>query len=146
ESHIVDLCSMESDNKETRTIPFQHTVKLHGPRGEIVRLNSTFDDGAMMNGVNLQMFQTVKHCLEILRKSNCIMCMADSRLVPSAGWTGSVTAGDVSHGGTFEVFDSNGAWSVLFGKPLLKQFKAVHDYDLDVIRIPKGDKWVVLQN
>jgi hypothetical protein len=75
------------------------------------------------------------------------MCMADGRLVPSAGaWTGSVTAGDVSHRGTFKIFDSNGAWSVLFGKPLLKKFKAVHDYDLDIIKIPKGNSWVILQN
>jgi hypothetical protein len=58
----------------------------------------------------------------------------------------SVTVEDVSHDGNFEVFDSNGAWSGLFGKPLLKKFKAVHDYNLDMIRIPKGNNWVVLQN
>ncbi|KAF8240926.1 hypothetical protein L208DRAFT_1230714 [Tricholoma matsutake] len=147
ESHIVDLYCMESNDDETRTTLFQYTVKLHGPQGEIMRLNSTFDDGAMVNAVDLWTFRTVKHCLEMLGKSNCIMHMADGRLVPSAGtWTGSVTAADVSHRGTFEVFDSNGAWSVLFGKPLLKKFKAVHDYDLDIIRIPKDGNWVMLQN
>jgi hypothetical protein len=73
--------------------------------------------------------------------------MADGRLVPSAGaWTGSITAGDVSHRGTFKIFDSNGAWSALFGKPLLKKLKAVHDYNLDIIKIPKGDSWAMLQN
>jgi hypothetical protein len=123
ESHIIDLYCMGSDDEETRTIPFQHRVKLHGPQGEIVRLNSTFDNGAMVNAVDLWTFQNVKHHLKTLGMSNRIMHMADGRLVPSAGaWTGNVTAGDISHRGTFEVFDSNGAWSALFGEPLLKKF------------------------
>ena len=147
ESHIVDLYCMESDDEEMRTIPFHYMVKLHGPQGEIVRLNGTFDDGAMVNAIDLQTFQTVKHRLKALRKSNRIMRMADGRLVPSAGaWTGSITVEEISRTGTFEVFDSNGAWSVLFGKPLLKKFKAVHNYDLDIIKIPNGNNWVVLQN
>jgi hypothetical protein len=128
-------------------IPFQHRIKLHGPQGEIVRLNPTYDDGAMMNVVDLHTFQTVKHCLNTPEKSNHIMCMANGRLVPSAGvWTGNVTAGDISHEGAFEIFDSNGAWSVLFGKPLLKKFKAVYNYDPDIITIPKGNNWTTLQN
>ncbi|KAF8222827.1 hypothetical protein L208DRAFT_1320414, partial [Tricholoma matsutake] len=147
ESQIVDLYCMEGDDKEMRTIPFQHTVKLHGPRGEIVRLKGTFNDGAMVNAVDLRAFQTIKHCLKTLGKSNHIMRMADGRLVPSARtWTEIITAGDVSHKKTFEVFDSNGAWSALFRKPLLEKFKAVHNYNLDTITIPKGDSWVVLQN
>jgi hypothetical protein len=137
---------MESNDEETRATPFHYTIQLHGPQGEIVRLDSTFDDRAMINTVDLQTFHTVKHCLETLRKSKQIMCMADGRrLVPSAGaWTGNVTAGNISHMGTFEVFDSNGAWAVLFGKPLLKKFKAVHNYDLDIITTPKGDNLVIL--
>jgi hypothetical protein len=31
-------------------------------------------------------------------------------------------------------------------KTLLKKFKAVHDYNLDIIKIPKDSNWVVLQN
>ena len=73
--------------------------------------------------------------------------MADSRLVPSMGvWSGEITVSGVSKEGTFEVFDHNGAWLALFGKPLLKVFKAVHDYDLDIVKIPKGDDSVQLQN
>jgi hypothetical protein len=85
ESHIIDLYDMESNNEEIGAIPFQHRIKLHDPQGEIVRLNSTFDDGAMVNAVDLCTFQTVKHCLNTPKKSNCIMCMANGRLVPSAG-------------------------------------------------------------
>jgi hypothetical protein len=52
---------------------------------------------------------------------------------------GRITVDEVSHTGTFKVFDSNGAWSVLFGKPLLKIFKVVHNYNSDIMKIPKGN-------
>jgi hypothetical protein len=139
---------MQNEDKHERTVPFQHRIKLHGPQGEIVWLKSTFDNGAMVNAVDLESFQQVQHRLTPLGKSDQILHMVDGRLVPSAGiWNGEVTVGNTSHGGTFEVFDSNGAWVVLFGKPLLKTFKAVHDYDLDIVRIPNGDNsWTELQN
>jgi hypothetical protein len=75
--------------------------------------------------------------------------MADGRQIPSAGvWKGRVTVKGISREGTFEVFKSNGAWAMLFGKPLLKRFNAVHDYTEDTIRIPqeKGSEWVTLEN
>lgn len=71
--------------------------------------------------------------------------MVDSQLVPSMGvLSGEVTVGGVSKEGTFEVFDSNGAWFALFRKLLLKTFVAVHDYDLDKVSIPKGGDSVQL--
>jgi hypothetical protein len=102
----------------------------------------------MVSAVDLKSFQQVKHCLKTLVRSNCILRMADGRLVPSAGvWNGEVSVGNVSHNGTFEVFDSNGAWSVLFEKPLLKKFKAVHNYDSDIVKIPNSSgNWIELQN
>lgn len=55
--------------------------------------------------------------------------------------------GNVSHNRTFAVFNSNGAWSVLFGTPLLKKFKAVHNYNSDTVRIPNSSgNWIELQN
>ncbi|KAF8228480.1 hypothetical protein L208DRAFT_1189640, partial [Tricholoma matsutake] len=147
ESQIVDLYSMESEDEQGKTTPFLNTIKLHGPQGEIIRLKSTFDDSAMVNAIDLQAFQDVKHCLKFLGRSNHILCMADGRLVHSTGvWSGDVTVSDVSHRGTFEVFSSSGAWSALFGKPLLRKFKAVHDYDPNTVRIPNGDNWTKLQN
>jgi hypothetical protein len=75
--------------------------------------------------------------------------MADGRKVPSVGvWKGRVTVGGISRKGVFEIFNSNGAWAMLFGKPLLKTFNAVHDYTVDTIQIPppNGTTWVVLTN
>jgi hypothetical protein len=138
---------MESKDGQNRAVPFQYTIELHGPQGEIVRVKSTFDDGAMVNAIDLRWFEKIKHRLKPLEKSEHILRMADGRLVASEGvWNGEITINSVSHNGNFQVFDSNGAWSALFGKPLLKKFKAVHDYELDVIKIPKGDSWVELKN
>ena len=75
--------------------------------------------------------------------------MADGRRVPSVGlWKGKVTVKGVHREGTFEILNSNGAWAMLFGKPLLKAFNAIHDYTEDIIRIPSivGPEWVVLTN
>lgn len=73
--------------------------------------------------------------------------MADGRLVPSLGvWKGRVTVGGVSCVGSFQVLNSNGAWALLFGKPLLETFKAVHDYSQDTIALPQGNGWVTLEN
>jgi hypothetical protein len=76
--------------------------------------------------------------------------MADGRLLPSIGtWTGIVDVDSYTAQGTFEVFDSGGAWALLFGKPLLEAFKAVHDYNGDVLWLPprSGEgKWKALKN
>jgi hypothetical protein len=77
ESTVLDLYCMESEDEQKKTVPFLHTIELHGPRGEIVRAKSTFDDGAMINTLNLNMFQRSKHHLEELQWSNWILHMAD---------------------------------------------------------------------
>jgi hypothetical protein len=147
QSIIVDLYGVESEDEQRNSQPFLHTIELRGPQGEIVRIKSTFDDGAMVNAIDLSVYQKSKHRLKPLDKSNRILRMADSRLVPSAGiWNGEVTVGNITQEDTFEVFDSKGAWLALFGKPLLKKFKAIHDYDTDIVKIPKDGDWVVLQN
>jgi hypothetical protein len=121
ELYIVDLYSVESEDKQRKATPFLQTIKPHGPQGEIVRLESTFNDSTMVSAINLQWFQQVEHHLKSLRRSNQILCMANGQLIPSTrAWTGDVTIGGVSHKGTFEVFDSNGAWVVLSSKPLLQ--------------------------
>ena len=63
-------------------------------------------------------------------------------------WKGTVTVKGINREGSFEIFNSNGAWGMLFGKPLLKSFNAVHDYSEDTIRIPQkdGTGWEVLKN
>ena len=149
-SNIFDLYEV-GDLKGEEASPFVHGVELAGPKGEIVRFRSVFDDGASVNAIDETLYHTLKSRLTALTPSKRILRVADGRRVPSAGvWRGEVTVGGVSREGAFEIFKSNGAWAMLFGKPLLQTFNAVHDYSEDVIRIPQvkteGTEWVVLGN
>jgi hypothetical protein len=73
QSIVVDLYGVESEDEQRNSQPFLHTIELHGPQGEIVRINSTFDDGAMVNAVDLSVYQKSKHRLKPLDKSNHIL-------------------------------------------------------------------------
>ncbi|KAF8144510.1 hypothetical protein K438DRAFT_1488899, partial [Mycena galopus ATCC 62051] len=113
---------------------FVHGVALLGPRGEVVRLRCIFDDEATVNAIDSGVYNQVRNHLALLAPSRRILRMADGRLVPSIGmWTGEVVLDGVKHVGSLEVFDSGGAWAMLFGKPLLKGFSAVHDYKTDIL-------------
>jgi hypothetical protein len=73
QSIIVDLYGVESEDEQRNSQPFLHTIKLHGPQGEIVRIKSTFDDGAMVNAVDISVYQKSEHRLKSLDKSNHIL-------------------------------------------------------------------------
>lgn len=73
--------------------------------------------------------------------------MANGSVVPSiAHWNGIIQLGDLQREGSFEVFDSQGSWVFLFGKPLLQAFEAVHDYRNDTITLPSPPPRNVLPN
>lgn len=73
--------------------------------------------------------------------------MADRKIVRvEAVWTGTIQITDVCIQGLFEVFDSGGSWSFLFGKPLMKAFDAVHYYSKDVVTIGSGGCTATLCN
>ncbi|KAF9023073.1 hypothetical protein BDZ89DRAFT_896461, partial [Hymenopellis radicata] len=46
----------------------------------------------------------------------------------------------------FEIFAGGGSWEVLFGKPLLREFRAVHEYSTDTVAMTVGEMKVVLPN
>ena len=85
ESIVIDLYCLGSKDEQWNSVPFQHTIKLNSPKGEVVQLKSTFNDGAMTSAVDLQTFQNIKHHLDPLQRLNHILRMADGRLVPSMG-------------------------------------------------------------
>ena len=149
-NNVSDLYSVGSQRKKESgetSIPFVHGVELSGLKGEIVRFRSVFDDGALVNAIDEGMYLTSKNRLSALQPSSRILKMADGRLVPSLGvWKGWVTVKGVSQLGAFQVLNSNGAWALLLGKPLLEAFRAVHDYSKDTINLPQKKEWVTLEN
>ena len=63
-----------------------------------------------------------------------------------ATWTGTIHIEGIEATGTFEVFNSGSGWSFLFGKPLLRAFRAKHDYDTDEVTIRDNNNTVMLHN
>jgi hypothetical protein len=113
-SNIYDLYEVGALRGEETSLPFIHGVELAGPRGEVVRFRSVFDDGASVNAIDETLYQTLKGRLSALLPSGKILRMADGRLIPSVGvWRGKVTVKGVNHQGVYEIFKSNGAWAML---------------------------------
>jgi hypothetical protein len=143
------LYGVRDSGSGERSVPFVHALALMGPKGEVVRMRSVFDDGAMVNAIDRNVYTKVRSRLAQLSRSVRVLRMADGRLVPSIGtWTGVVDLSGVKRVGSFEVFESGGAWAVLFGKPLLQIFSAVHDYGTDIVWFPSifSENWNVLTN
>ncbi|KAF9038813.1 hypothetical protein BDZ89DRAFT_945629, partial [Hymenopellis radicata] len=144
--------STDDDNKErnaakTQEVPYKQWVILQGPNGENVRLNAVFDDGSMVGAIDSVIFAKVAHRLSPLKPSSRWLRMANGVRVQSDGvWEGRVTVGGIARRGAFEVFAGGGSWDMLFGKPLLRKFHAVHEYLTDTVAMSIGDVQVILPN
>jgi len=69
ESQIIDLYGVGDIAKKAMSIPFVQNVQLRGPKGEIVRMRSVFDDGAMVNAIDTKVYSQVKWRLSPLQLS-----------------------------------------------------------------------------
>ena len=141
-NNLIDLYSVGHE-KVTRTmcdtgveVPFQNTLQLLGPQGEVVRVSALFDGCAMVGAMCVTVFDKVKHRLGKWEKSNKKLRMGNGTIVPSlAVWKGKMRLGKITIEGEFEVFDSGGSWAFLLGKPLLRLFRAKQAYWQDTVSI-----------
>ncbi|KAL0069609.1 hypothetical protein AAF712_003267 [Marasmius tenuissimus] len=93
----------------------------------------------MIVGLNKEVYEKVKNEVGGWGKSKKWMRMADGALVPGiASWQGVMKVKDLEVETALEVFDSGEQWDLLFGKPLLERFEAVHDYGKDMLVVKKG--------
>jgi hypothetical protein len=146
-NNVIDLYSVGHEEvtramcKEGIEVPFQHTLRLLGPQGEIVRVSALFDGCAMVSAICATVFEKVKHRLGQWSKSTKRLRMGNGMIVPSlAVWHGKMQLGNTTVEGEVEVFDSGGSWAFLLGKPMLRQFQATQAYGPDTvsIRSPEG--------
>jgi hypothetical protein len=141
----IDLYAVGGTDEAAR--PFIHEVRLQGPRGEVVRVQVTFDDGAMICAMSTSIFEQVRHRLRAWKPSTCVLRMANGTVARSeAIWSGTVELDGVRTTGAFKVFDSAGGWSFLLGKPMLQLFQAHHNYECDVIQVSDTTRRAVLTN
>ena len=126
----------EKEKRKNNTTPFVHQIRLHGPQGEVVRVWATFDEGALMEAMSTATFERVKHRTGALLPSHLLLRMANGTIVKSLGrWEGKIEMENVCVQGSFEVFDSLGAWDFLLGKRMKNAFKAIHNYEVDEVTI-----------
>jgi len=153
ELHITDLysatyatpCYMTSPH--VKSVPFTHPIALKNLDDAEVRVQALFDDGAMTGAMCSSVFNIVKHTLKGWQPSTQMLRMANGAVIPSeATWTGTICVEGIEACGTFEVFNSGGGWSFLFGKPLLRAFKAKHDYVTDEVTIADNRNVATLRN
>jgi hypothetical protein len=152
-NNIIDLYSVGHE-EVTRVmcnngveVPFQHTLHLLGPQGEIVRVAALFDGCAMVSAMCATVFEKVKHRLGEWRPSDKRLRMGNGTIVPSlAVWKGRMRLGEVTVNGEFEVFDSGSSWAFLLGKPLLRTFRATQAYETDTVNIYNNNKRITLLN
>jgi hypothetical protein len=75
---------------------FMHKVQLLGSKGEIVRVHTVFNDGAMICMMCSHIYKKVKHRLQGWKPSKCVLHMVNGTLVKSqATWTGKVRLGSI---------------------------------------------------
>lgn len=146
EYKIVNLYSVNSKDGGI-DVPFERWITVQNTRGEKVRVKALFDGGAMVAAMCTKYFNKVKHKLGKYMPSTLRLRMADGNVTPSiAKWTGTICLNGVTKEGSFEVFNSGGGWNFLFGKPLLRQFRIIHDYDTDTIVVQGHGAPTTLRN
>ncbi|KAJ6571987.1 hypothetical protein B0H19DRAFT_1255915 [Mycena capillaripes] len=124
-----------------------HWLMAQGPKGENVRMKGLWDGGAMIAAMDKLYWETHKHRMGGGRPSSKTLRMASGQLVDSeATWEGVIEVEGIRVEGKFEVFDSGGGWTFLFGKPLQTAFSAIHDYKKDIVTIEAKGKRAVLES
>jgi hypothetical protein len=149
---VIDLYAIKGPEAEQRKRrperPFVHEIQLHGPKGETVQTHAVFDGGVMISAMSTAVFKQVRHRLAECIPLKRVLRMVNGAQVKSlATWTGTVELEGIKAQGAFEIFNSGGGWSFLFGKPMLWAFHALHDFRNDtVILIRDGNQVAVLMN
>ncbi|KAG6824809.1 hypothetical protein H0H92_005736 [Tricholoma furcatifolium] len=135
---VIDLYSVGAETSLHSEKPFRHTLRLVKGEHE-VEVRALFDGGAMVGALCSTVFERVKNILRGWAPSAVYLRMANGNTVKSrAQWSGSLQLGSVVVDGVFEVFDSQGGWEFLLGKPLLRAFRAIHDFEEDQVLIRAG--------
>jgi hypothetical protein len=128
-------------------LPFLHQTSFLGPKGEVVRVQALFDEGAMTSDMRASVFNHIKHWLGNWHPSMKMLQMANSTIIKSeAVWKGEVIIGGICAEWEFEVLQSRGGWKFLFGEPMLHAFKAVHGYKVDEVQVLGAEGTRMLQN
>jgi hypothetical protein len=144
--NVFDLYSV--GEQFSREVPFVHNISTVGWEGKLVAVKGLFDDGAMASAISQSKYRELEKDIGRLLPSACSLRMANGVEVPSIGrWRGAFNIKGVQTVGYFKVFEGGSAgWEFLVGKPLLRAFRAMHNYETDTVLVREGEKEVLLYN
>ncbi|KAF8521496.1 hypothetical protein JB92DRAFT_2661839, partial [Gautieria morchelliformis] len=115
--------------------------------GRIVRTRAVIDGGAMRNTICSSKWREWEHRLGPKTESDTTLRVADNHRIKSKGrWKGEVTVAEVPREQSFEIFESNGSFDIILGKPWLQAVEAIHEYGPDQITIGNRDKTATITN
>ncbi|KAJ6460267.1 hypothetical protein C8R45DRAFT_842852, partial [Mycena sanguinolenta] len=135
------------DIDQESVAPFYQRAQLIGHGGALVRLTAQVDNGAMRNCISLMQWKKYGHCLGQAAPSKTRLGVASGgKIWPYGRWWGEVSVGGVSAAAWFEIFECNGAFDALLGKPWLHSVRASHNYETDEIHICARGHETVLRN
>ena len=128
-------------------LPFQHTLQLLGPQGEIIRVAALFNGCAMVSAMCTTVFNKVKHRLGKWSRSMRQLRIGNGVIMPlEAVWQGKMQLGNISVEGKFKVFNSGGSCAFLLGKPMLWLFQAMQTYETDMVIYNQNNEVQTLTN
>ncbi|QRW07762.1 Retrovirus-related Pol polyprotein from transposon [Ceratobasidium sp. AG-Ba] len=148
EQTVVDLGSVEREEREEREWPFKVEVELARKVDEEHRVVwGTVDGGAMLCVIDSTIWAQVEHWFGRLQDSRIVCRMANGSCVPSLG-TGSGFIRYRSHVWPirFEVIDSRGAFELLLGKDWLRKASAMQTFRTDSLALPSQTGTIVVKN
>ncbi|KAF9001381.1 hypothetical protein BDZ89DRAFT_968546, partial [Hymenopellis radicata] len=134
------ISSVYSVGYQEPCTPFKAMIKLKDGEGGEGLVKAFFDDGAMVAAMDTKVYEQLKPQLGGWIPTQRVLRVASGELIPAiTAWKGTINLRGVEVTGCFEVFDSGGSWDFLFGKPLIEAFRAIHDYEEDIVYIrPAG--------
>src|SRR6266481_6673108 len=110
-------------------------------------MHTVIDGRAMKNTMCASKWHTQRHRLTELSLSKVTLSVADNHQIPSQGqWTSVIDVAGTETTQSLEVFDSNGAFQVILGKPWLHHVQAMHKYETDEITIQVKGRTTTIRN
>ncbi len=130
---LVDMYLVDG-NAARDTISFQHSITLGDELGQSVDVMATWDDRCMICAMSIQVFERICNNIGGWSQSRRRLHMADGAIVtPIRCWNGTLIVGAQKQRVAVEVFESDGGWELLLGKPAMTSFGMIHNYSVDII-------------
>ena len=143
----ISIFTMSANHPHAKIRPFRQRIQISGPSQYAVRATAQVDNGAMRNCIGLHVWESYGHCLGPLSPTDTTISVANNTEVSCTGaWSGNVNLGGMKFHTHFVIFDCQGTFDIILGKPWLHEARAVHHYATDTIIVSTDTESAVIGN